>query len=97
MLPAAGLQPPACAGQPLPAAITGRYAQAGTLVARAAQSGRVKQSQRLVGKAARVLRAAARQATAPGKHARLSPACASALAATLQEAAGRAAALAAAL
>jgi hypothetical protein len=88
------LQVPACVGQQLPPAVTAGYARARLLVGKAAQSGRVKQRRRLVAKAAKVLQAAARRVT--GKHNSISPDCARALEATLQEAAGRAAQLAAA-
>jgi len=88
------LQAPACAGQRLPPAITAGYAQGRLLVGRAAQSVRVKQRQRLVAKAAKVLQAAARRVS--GKHAHISLDCARSLGATFQEAADRAARLAAA-
>jgi hypothetical protein len=91
-----GLQvPPACVGQQLPPAITAGYAQGRILVGKAAQSARVKQRRRLVAKAAKVLQSAARRVT--GKHSHISVDCARSLEATLQEAAGRAAQVAAAL
>jgi len=90
-----GLHAPACVGQQLPPTITAGYAQGRTLLGNAAQSGRVKQRRRLVAKASKVLQAAAQRVT--GKHAHISVDCARSLGATLQEAAGRAAQLAAAL
>ena len=94
-LPAPGLQP--CAGEQIPGAVTQRSDQGRSLISRAAASGRAKEVRRLVLKAAKALRSAAQQVTIAGKHGRLSPACVDALRSPLQDAAARAAQLAASL
>jgi len=71
--------------------------QGRSLISRATTSSRVKQTRRLVLKAAKALRTAAKQAIIAGKHGRLSPACVDALRSPLQDAAFRAAGLAATL
>jgi hypothetical protein len=86
-----------CAGQQLPSAVTQRWDQGQSLLSRAAASGRVKQTRRLLLKTAKALRSAAQQAIVAGKHGRLSPACVDALRSPLQDAAARAQQLAAAL
>jgi len=94
-LPAPGLQ--LCAGEQIPGAVTQLLDQSRSLISRATTSSRPKQTRRLVLKAAKALRTAAKQVTVAGKHGRLSPACVDALRSPLQEAATRAARLAAAL
>jgi len=71
--------------------------QSRSLISRANTSSRAKQTRRLVLKAAKALRSAAKQVTVAGKHGRLSPACVDALRSPLQDAAFRAAGLAATL
>jgi len=95
-LPDASLRIGPCTGEQIPGAVTQRSDQARSLI-RAAASGRVKQARRLVLKAAKALRSAAQEVTIAGKHGRLSPACVAALRSPLQDAAARAARLAATL
>jgi len=96
-LPDPGLPIGPCAGEQIPGAVTQGMDQGRSLISRATTSSRVKQTRRLVLKAAKALRTAAKQAIIAGKHGRLSPACADALRSPLQDAATRAARLAAAL
>jgi hypothetical protein len=96
-LPDAGLQIGPCAGEQIPGAVGRLVDQTRSLIGRATAGGRVKQTRRLVLKAAKALRSAAKQVTVAGKRGRLSAACADALRSPLQEAATRAARLAAAL
>jgi len=86
-----------CAGEQIPGAVTQLLDQSRSLISRATTSSRPKQTRRLVLKAAKALRTAAKQATIALKHGRLSPACVDALRSPLQEAVTRAARLAAAL
>jgi len=95
-LPDASLRIGPCTGEQIPGAVTQRSDQGRSLISRAAASGRVKQA-RLVLKVAKALRSAAQQVTIAGKHGRLSPACVAALRSPLQDAAARAARLAATL
>ncbi|HSV06437.1 MAG TPA: hypothetical protein VLI07_07975 [Candidatus Binatus sp.] len=74
-----------------------RSDQGRSLISRAAASGRAKQVRRLVLKAAKALRSAAQQVSIAGKYGSLSPACVAALRSPLQDAAVRAARLAATL
>ena len=94
-MPPPGL--PACAREQIPGAVTQLMDQSRSLISRANTSSRAKQTRRLVLKAAKALRSAAKQVTVAGKHGRLSPACVDALRSPLQEAVTRAARLAAAL
>ena len=96
-LPDAGFRIGPCAGQQIPSSVTRLMDQSRSLIGRATPGGRVKQTRRLLLKAAKALRTAAKQAIIAGKHGRLSPACVDALRSPLQEAATRAARLAAAL
>jgi hypothetical protein len=96
-LPDAGLQIGPCAGDLVPGAVTKRSDQARSLLTRAGASGRVKQTRHLVLKAAKALRNAAQQSAVAGKRGHLSPVCADALRSSFQDAAARAAQLAAAL
>jgi len=96
-LPDAGLRIGPCAGEQIPSAVTKLVGQTRSLIGRATPGGRVKQTRRLLLKAAKALRSAAQQVTVAGKRGRLSAACADALRSPLQDAATRAARLAAAL
>jgi hypothetical protein len=87
----------ACAGQPIPQAVTQRWDQGRSLLGRASGGGRPKQTRRFLVKAAKAFRGAAKQAVLAGKHGRLSPACVDALRSPLGDAAVRAAQLAASL
>jgi hypothetical protein len=71
---------PACAGQSIPASVTGKVAHATSLIDQSASSSG-KQARKLLKRATKALKQAAAKATraAKGKHPKLSPACAAAL------------------
>jgi len=87
----------ACAGQPIPQAVTQRSDQGRSLLQRASGAGRAKQTRRFLVKAAKAFRGAAKQAVLAGKHGHLSAACVDALRSPLTDTAARAARLAATL
>src|SRR5262249_5245094 len=73
-------QTPACAGQAIPASVTGKLAQAAALLDQAAASPG-KQARKLLKKAKKALKQAGAKATraSKGRHPQISPACANAL------------------